>query len=251
MGTLTAWARAWRRGLAAAGLCLLTTAHAAPPPARPFEDTLAQRLQACTVCHGAEGRAAPDGYYPRIAGKPAGYLYHQLLNFREGRRHYRLMVQMVDPLDDAYLWTIAEHFAGLNLPYPPPTAVRQTPAERARGERLARQGDAALGVPACIQCHGARLTGRQPHVPGLLGLPRDYLTAQVGAWRTGLRRAHAPDCMHTIAERLGPEDVAAVAGWLASQPLPADTRPDTPGGPLPMACGPLRTPATAAAGGGR
>ena len=29
---------------------------------------------ACTGCHGAEGRAASDGYYPRIAGKPAGYL---------------------------------------------------------------------------------------------------------------------------------------------------------------------------------
>ena len=30
-------------------------------------------LLACTTCHGKEGRAGPDGYYPRIAGKPAGY----------------------------------------------------------------------------------------------------------------------------------------------------------------------------------
>jgi cytochrome c553 len=27
----------------------------------------------------------------RIAGKPAGYLYNQLLNFRDGRRNYPLM----------------------------------------------------------------------------------------------------------------------------------------------------------------
>ena len=54
--------------------------------AAPFEDNMAQRTLACTACHGPQGRAAPDGYYPRLAGKPAGYLYHQLLNFRDGRR---------------------------------------------------------------------------------------------------------------------------------------------------------------------
>jgi cytochrome c553 len=39
-------------------------------------------VAACTLCHGKEGVAGTDGYYPRIAGKPAGYLYQQLLNFR-------------------------------------------------------------------------------------------------------------------------------------------------------------------------
>ena len=43
-------------------------ARAAPAP---IEDSLAQRLAACTVCHGQAGRAAPDGYHPRLAGNPA------------------------------------------------------------------------------------------------------------------------------------------------------------------------------------
>ena len=47
---------------------------------------MAERVRACTACHGKEGRATSDGYYPRIAGKPAGYLYNQLVNFRDGRR---------------------------------------------------------------------------------------------------------------------------------------------------------------------
>ncbi len=39
------------------------------------------------------------------------------------------------------------------------------------------------------------MTGRAPFIPGLLGLPRDYLNAQLGAWRNGQRHASPPDCM--------------------------------------------------------
>ena len=65
----------------------------------------------------------------------------------------------------------------------------------ARGEALVRRGDAARKLPACIACHGAALTGVAPNVPGLLGLPRDYLIGQLGGWQTGLRKAFEPDCM--------------------------------------------------------
>ncbi|MGI9215416.1 MAG: cytochrome c4, partial [Hydrogenophaga sp.] len=46
-----------------------------------------------------------------------------------------------------------------------------------------------------------------------------------GAWQTGLRQAHAPDCMAQIAQRLAAPDIAAVAAWLSAQPLPADPHP--------------------------
>lgn len=217
----------------AAGSLAASLAAAAPP-----QDTLAQRVAPCTTCHGKQGRAAPDGYQPRIAGKPAGYLYHQLLNFRDGRRRYGPMVYLVDPLSDAYLREIAEHFAALELPYPPPAAVQATPAQLALGRTLALDGDRSRDLPACAACHGAALTGVLPATPGLLGLPRDYIAGQLGAWQTGARRAHAPDCMADVAKRLGPEEVAAVAAWLASQPLPASTRavaalPQ----PAPLRCG--------------
>jgi cytochrome c553 len=203
-------------------ICLLVLLAAASVRARPvFEDSMAQRTLACTICHGKEGRAGPDGYYPRIAGKPAGYLYNQLLNFREGRRRYGLMVRLLDPLSDAYLLEIAKHFASLDLPYPVPPRPGVPDATLRRGQTLAREGDASKNIPACVQCHGAALTGVMPATPGLLGLSRDYLNSQLGAWRTGQRHAHAPDCMARIARQLASDDVIAVASWLAAQPLPS------------------------------
>lgn len=209
---------------AARTLVLLTVLALRANAAPPAPDTMAQRVQACTACHGDQGRAAADGYHPRIAGKPAGYLFNQLTGFRDGRRPYALMANLLEPLagaqGDAYLREIAAHFAAIELPYPAPQRPSASPAELARGRTLALQGDATLGVPACAACHGNRLTGVLPATPGLLGLPRDYLNAQLGGWRTGNRRALAPDCMAEVAKALAPQDISAVSHWLAAQPLP-------------------------------
>lgn len=201
-------------------------------------DTIAQRLLPCAACHGEQGRATSDGYYPRIAGKPAGYLYRQLLNFREGRRLHAQMSYLLERQSDAYLREMAEYFAALSLPYPPATPPTADQAMLQHGLRLVREGDADRGIPSCQACHGERLTGVAPDVPGLLGLPYDYLMSQFGAWQQGNRRAVAPDCMAEIAHRLRPEEVTASAAWLASQPMPTDTHPAAGfTQPLPMRCG--------------
>lgn len=211
-------------------------ACAAAAPAVP--DTLAQRLLACTACHGDQGRASNVGYLPRIAGKPAGYLYNQLLHFREGRRANAAMTALLDTLSDAYLREIAGHFAALDLPYPPPPPAAWPAATLARGRALVESGDPSRGIPACTACHGSTLMGALPATPGLLGLPRDYLLGQLGAWRTGQRRALAPDCMARVVETLNADDIGALVAWLATQAPPAGAGPVAPsGGPLPMDCG--------------
>ena len=198
-------------------------------------DSMAKRMQACTTCHGAEssgGRTSNEVYFPRIAGKPVGYLYNQLLNFRDGRRHYGLMVGMVEYLSDDYLLEMAQYFAKLEVPYPAPAPLKAgvSPTTLQLGKTLVLQGDQARGIPACTACHGAALMGvapalvdgktARPSMPALLGLPRDYLASQLGAWQTGLRRAHAPDCMGRIAKLLTAQDVDALASWLATQAVP-------------------------------
>lgn len=210
--------------------------HAQEPP--KLNDSMAQRAAACAACHGKEGRATRDGYFPRIAGKPAGYLYNQLINFREGRRQYPLMTYMVAHLSDDYLKEMAEYFSGLHPPYPPPQAPAAPPQVLERGRALVINGDPARKIPACISCHGERLTGVLPSIPSLVGLSRDYLNSQFGAWKTGARRAAIPDCMADISKQLTSDDIGAVSTWLASQPVPdAMTSAPAHSVKLPVPCG--------------
>jgi cytochrome c553 len=191
-------------------------------------DSMGQRMKACTVCHGKEGRSAPDGFYPRIAGKPSEYLYQQLKNFQQRKRNYDAMTHLVRNLSDDYLKAIAVYFSELDLPYAAPVVSVATAAELSRGEQLVKRGDAALKIPACNQCHGGQMTGMLPATPGLLGLPRDYINSQIGAWKEGSRKSQAPDCMNKVAQQLNPQDLSAISSWLAAQSVPANGKPALP-----------------------
>jgi len=204
--------------------------------------TLDGRVAPCMVCHGDQGLAGRDAYYPRLAGKPAGYLLNQMHHFREGRRHYAWMTTLLDPLPEPFLAEIAEHFAQLNPPYAAPTPAILPPAQVALGRQLVMEGDPSRELPACAACHSNHLMGLQPSIPGLLGLPRGYLIAQIGAWQAGSRRAHSPDCMASVAKKLRPHELAAIAQWLAAQPVPPLAKPAIdPARKLPLRCGELGT----------
>lgn len=231
----------WAQACAALAAGAAGTAESPPSPwaSQATVPTLqASHVAACTACHGPQGRATPSGYFPRIAGKPEEYLYQQLLNFRDGRRSYPLMGHLLQHQSDAMLHGMARYFAALDLPYPPPEPPASTAARLARGAQLVREGDAARGIPACTQCHGAQLTGSLPAVPGLLGLSRDYLNSQLGAWRTGRRAARAPDCMAQVAKGLALEDVADLSAWLATQAVPVPAHAAAPSSARwPLPCG--------------
>ncbi|RDS86817.1 cytochrome c4 [Dyella psychrodurans] len=213
-------------------------AHADRPS---VPDTLQQRIAACTTCHGAHGEGSPgSGFFPRLAGKPAGYLALQIQNFQRGLRKYAPMEYTVRQLSPEYIREIAEYFAAQQVPYERPPVPDLAPSFLRRGQQLVTTGDPALKVPPCQACHGKALTGTEPSVPGLVGLPYDYISSQLGSWRTGTRASAAPDCMATIANRLTPADITAVAAWLASHDVPADTHPQ-PAGSItpPLSCGVL------------
>jgi cytochrome c553 len=216
--------------------CAMGVRAQTPPP-----DTLEQRVVACAACHGKQGEGLrTNEYYPRIAGKPAGYLYNQLVNFRERRRHSPVMNHMVAYLSNDYLREIAQYYAALPPSFPPAQPAPPGPV-LARGEALMTRGDPSRKVPACADCHGKALTGMNPAIPALIGLDAQYIAAQMGAWRNKTRRAQAPDCMADIASLLVPGDISAVAAYLAVQsPTGQAAAPLPPGAlKLPMECGGL------------
>jgi cytochrome c553 len=210
-------------------------------PAYKDVDSMEARVQGCVTCHGQSGQGTQNGYFPRIAGKPAGYLYNQLVAFRDGARKYPPMNYLVAYLPDPYLREIAEHFAKQRPPFAVKESANADPSVVARGSELAKAGDPAKGVPACVACHGTGLTGMEPGIPGLVGLRPTYIVAQLTRWRVGDRHAAEPDCMKRIAGRLTDADIAAVATWLSLQDPPRDPSPESSNlVRMPLACGSQR-----------
>jgi cytochrome c553 len=216
--------------------CSATTPYAQPTAHPP--DTMEARMLACAACHGLQGQGTENDYFPRLAGKPAGYLLNQLVAFKDGRRRYPPMNYLLEYLPEAYLRQMADYLAALRPPPPPQAAAEVSPTLLARGRELVTEGDPAHGVPACARCHGPTFTGMEPAIPGLVGLHASYISAQLGAWRYGTRTAAAPDCMQSIAATLTENDVSAVAAWLASLPVPSDPSPVARGTlSMPLPCG--------------
>jgi cytochrome c553 len=235
-------------------LCLALCTLTKSAELRVAPDTIEARAQGCATCHGAHGEGTRDPSFPRIAGKPAGYLFNQLQNFRDGQRSYPPMNYLLAYMHDDYLRELADYFAAAPTPpTQPPTQSAQTAppvpsagnvdtaaaaATTAAGEHLVHHGEAATDVPACVLCHGRRLTGMEPGIPGLVGLNGRYIAAQLVSWRVGTRRAKMPDCMREIATRLTEAEVREVAAWLAAQPAPSPATPAAAGSwTTPIPCG--------------
>jgi cytochrome c553 len=210
----------------------------AQPSAAAAPDTMAARLLACAACHGARGEGVASAYFPRLSGKPEGYLFHQLAAFRAGRRRYPPMNYLLKFMPDGYLHAMAAYFAADHAPLPPTTPPVASAAILAHGKTLVTQGDPVRAIPACIGCHNPALTGMEPGIPGLLGLQAGYISAQIGAWRYGTRTATSPDCMQIVAGHLTEADVTAVAAWIATVPALPGAAPIAQGSLMtPLACG--------------
>ena len=99
--------------LAAYALCfgLLSYGAAAGQTGTRAPNTLAARALACANCRGKQGEGTQDVYFPRLAGKPAGYLYNQLEAFRAGWRKYPPVNYLLKFQRSDFLRDLAEYFA--------------------------------------------------------------------------------------------------------------------------------------------
>ncbi|HYD71570.1 MAG TPA: c-type cytochrome [Candidatus Binatia bacterium] len=163
---------------------------------------------ACFTCHGLAGEGA--GASPRLAGLEAGYLTKQLFDYASGERSDPVMGPIARAMSDRDRRAVAHYYAARA---PLPALVTAPP-------HVYAQGDAARGLRACADCHGAQGRGRGPGNPALAGQPAAYTIEQLRRWKFGERRNDPRNVMSPIARALTDEEIEAVAAYLAG----AETR---------------------------
>lgn len=215
-----------RSALLTASLISITTVSATT-------NEMAERLKPCAGCHdNTDADISDQDYAPSISGKPAEYLYQQLLNYREGRRINTVMNNMLAYLSTDYLYEIAVYYAQLEVSRRLSDGHKLSDKKAEQARRLVLRNDGEH--PGCTECHGGDLRGNGVAIPGLRNLSAAYITAQLSSWQNDTRHAREPDCMRDVARSLSGSDVATVALWIeaaddsmlpalpASQPLPIE-----------------------------
>jgi cytochrome c553 len=192
-------------------LCLFTALAAGASSAQDKEFERARQIVAgrCFLCHGSEGESTSE-VFPRLAGQHPLYIAKQLEDFQSGRRKSSSMNEMAKGLTPGEIAALGRFFAAqMAEPHVPSDAQLA-----ARGQVLYSRGNAATGVEACANCHGARGEGTAA-LPRLAGQHAQYLEAQLRQFNT---RARTNDnaVMHAIASRLTEPEARALAEYLSA-----------------------------------
>lgn len=166
---------------------------------------------ACATCHGANGEGNAAGGFPRLAGLGAAYLDSQLNHFAEGTRKNVVMELVAKQLTAPERKAVSAYLAGL------PAAPGITPSDEGKlkaddaGAWLASRGRWDDNLPACVQCHGPGGGGVGDLFPAIAGQSRDYIAAQLHAFKNNARPGGPMNLMGVVAKKLSDADIVAVS----------------------------------------
>ena len=197
--------------LALSVLCLTTSAFASDAPKAAKPDAAAGEAKytaMCAACHGADGNAgSPE--YPKLAGQHPAYLAKQLAEFKSGKRANAIMSGMVAAMSDEDMKNVA---AWLSSQKAKPGYAKDKDTI-ALGERIYRGGVADRQIAACAGCHSPNGAGIPAQYPRLSGQHAAYLSAQLSAFRGGVRNNNVQ--MTQVAAKLNDREIQAVADYIA------------------------------------
>jgi cytochrome c553 len=171
-------------------------------PASTGAQTIEQKAQLCTACHGENG-VPQQKTTPVLWGQQLGYLYVQLRDYKSGARKNDQMSVVAATLERDDMMALAQYFS--QKPWAPL-------AQPAASSAASTQALAATRAVVCTSCHqdGYQGEGTQPR---LAGQQKDYLAQTMLDFRDG-KRGNNPgmsDLMKSISE----SDIAAIAEYLA------------------------------------
>ncbi len=191
---------AWRRACLAGLALLALTAQADVAAGRA-------KAQPCFACHGEAGVSSQPAI-PSLAGQPRQFLVSALFQFRERKRVNPVMSPMAANLSNKDMNDLADFFASLPAPAP---AGAIAPERAAQARTITQRNN-------CTACHTATMTGQQ-HIPRLAGQHREYLAAQLKAFRASTR-GELDGVMTSAAQALSPEDIELLSEYLATLAAP-------------------------------
>lgn len=180
-----------------------TRAQTAPPtPAKPSA-ALDAKLQVCAACHGSDGNST-NSQYPILAGQTSRYLYLELKDFKEGRRHDPSMDPIAATLERDDMLALADYFAGQKHA---PTGFK---ADGAKVDAGRKKADEVL----CSMCHGGDFAG-QNEIPREAGQHYAYVKKQLLDFKAK-RRTNDAGNMTSVASTLSDEDIDNLAQFIAN-----------------------------------
>jgi cytochrome subunit of sulfide dehydrogenase len=90
----------------------IAVALACAAPGALAQDTNGRNLAAaCAICHGTQGRPAPNAPLIPLAGLPRDHIATQMRAFRDGKRPASVMHQIAKGYTDAQIDAMAAWFA--------------------------------------------------------------------------------------------------------------------------------------------
>ncbi len=162
----------------------------------------------CASCHAADGNSTTP-VNPKLAQQHPEYLVKQLQEFKSGKRANAVMSGMVAALSDDDMRNISAWLASKQAK----PGFAKDKDSVALGERIYRGGIADRQVAACAGCHSPNGAGIPSQYPRLSGQHADYTTAQLIAFRDGVRKNSAQ--MTGVAAKMNDREIKAVADYIA------------------------------------
>ncbi len=162
----------------------------------------------CAACHGPDGNSTAP-IYPKLSQQHAEYLVKQLTEFKSGKRANPIMLGFASTLSEEDMKNIAYW---VSTKASKPGAAKEKDLVTL-GERIFRGGIADRQVPACAGCHSPNGAGIPAQYPRLAGQNAEYATAQLTAFRDGVRNNSLQ--MTQVAAKLNDREIKAVSDYIA------------------------------------
>jgi len=180
------------------------------------------KSELCQGCHGADGMSV-NPECPNLAGQRPGYIYKQLEDFINGKRHNDTMTPMAglagtpqDMKDISAFFASLKTMSGANYMLAPKPDNKKSIA---KGKKIYLEGNPRTGLYGCVNCHGKKGKGKSKTnqvFPVIGGQHKQYLVKQLQDFKAATRTNDPANMMVDIAKKLTDKEIEAVTDYLGS-----------------------------------